>query len=51
MTRRIFQAAMKLKADKKIFSAKTISGRVYIRKVEADKPIMISHISELPSSS
>jgi hypothetical protein len=51
MNRRIFQAAMKLKADGKIFSAKTISGKVYIRKMEADLPIRISHISELPSAS
>jgi hypothetical protein len=51
MNRRIFQAAWKLRDEKKIFSVKTISGKVYIRIREADMPIAISHLSELPSSS
>jgi hypothetical protein len=51
MSRSIFQMAWKLKAEKKIFSVKTISGKVLIRIAETDAPIAISHISELPQSS
>jgi hypothetical protein len=51
MNRQIFRSAQKLKKDHKIFSAKTISGRVHIRIRENDAPTVISHFSELPSSS
>lgn len=48
MNRRIFQMAMKMRTEKKIFSVKTVAGKVYIRIVEEDTPIAISHHSELP---
>jgi hypothetical protein len=51
MNRRIFQMAWKLRDEKKIFSVKTVSGKVYIRIRETDIPIAISNLSELPLSS
>jgi hypothetical protein len=51
MNREIFRSAQKLKRDQQIFSAKTISGRVQIRIRENDVPMVISHPSELPSTS